>query len=150
MATEPTLRSARITFVARGDDAKDDDTTVSVTVSTRLGDSPEIQLAGLFNFARNEEWEDGPGRRYYAYDLNIDGSVGLSQVGEVTVRISINPEEDDDTDDDDDTVKFGFWLELAFDGNAPVRLKLDRSSSAFVLSKRNRTLTVSGWMVESG
>lgn len=138
MAAEPTLKSGRITFVMPEGDDKDRDTAVSVVITTKFNNLFDLTLASRFNFANNDPWEDTGGKEY-AYDLTVAGGIKLSQINNVTIKITFNPV-------GNDAIIFGFRLELTFDDDDPntgaVPLIIDRSDSTFRKSQDDRTLTL--------
>ncbi len=126
-ADDPTLDSAKITFSLPEGDDKDDDTQVSVWVSSRLSNGFNQTLASRERFASTSTWED-TGDKSYTYDLSVAGGVKRSQIsGPVRVRIVIHP-------NGNDTVKFGYNLVLKFSDGQEVT----KDASDIVLSQDNR------------
>ena len=131
---EPTLVSAKITFLPTIDD-KDTDTKVTVSIGTKFNNNFELVLASLNDFAGSVTWEDKSGKEY-PYDLKVAGGIKLSQLsGDLKTAISINPV-------GNDTVKFKYRLVLTFkdaaDASAqPTELKQD--SDEITLSQDNRS-----------
>ena len=135
-SSEPTLRSAKIIFIMPEGDDKDDDTAVSVSVSSRFNDQFDVRLAYLDNFANTGPWEDTGGKSY-TYELNCARGLKLSQIDKnVKTKISINPV-------GNDTVKFGYRLILTFDDDDPTTAptEITQERSDIVLSQDNRTFT---------
>src|SRR2546423_3629557 len=99
-----TLRNARIAFYLPEGDDKDDDTRVSVYVTTKYNGQFDLLLAKKENFAGTDTWEDD-GQHTYTYPLDIT-PVDLSQISQdVKTTISIAP-------NGNDTVKFEYTLTL--------------------------------------
>ena len=102
-------------------DDKDNDTKVSVTVTTKFNNTFDLTLAHLNDFAGSDTWEDKSGKEY-TYDLNVAGGVKISQVsGDLVTKICVNPV-------GNDTVKFSYRLVLIFqeDGGEPIELRQER------------------------
>jgi hypothetical protein len=130
---EPTLRRAYITFIIPEGDDKDNDTAVSVSVSTKFNSQFDLTLASRYGFAGNDTWED-PGGKEYTYELKAATGVKLSQIsGDVKTRININPV-------GNDTVKFNYRLVLVFDDGDPETppFELKQERDGITLSQDNR------------
>ena len=129
---EPVLKSANIVFhLPQGDD-KDDDTKVSVNVTSKFNDDFDLQVAWRRDFAEGT-WED-TGDKYYAYELSVAGGLRLSQLDrDVRTRIEIHP-------NGNDTVKFDYKLTLVFDDNNPTTaaVNLVQDRNGIVLSQDNK------------
>jgi hypothetical protein len=126
-ADDAVLDHATITFTLPKGDDKDDDTVVSVSVTSRLNNQFNATIAGKSNFAGTDHWEDGSGKSY-TYALDVITPIRFGQLtGAITTRIHIQP-------NGKDTVKFGYHLELVFsDGN-----KVQQDRDGIVLDQNNR------------
>ena len=128
LSDNATLDHVTIDFTLPKGDDKDDDTLVSVSVTSRLNNQWNATIAGLQNFAGTDHWEDGSGK-HYTYPLDIVTPVTTSQLtGAIHTTITIQP-------NGHDTVKFGYHLELVFsDGNV-----VQQDRGGIVLDQNNRT-----------
>ncbi|MCX6213817.1 hypothetical protein [Spirosoma sp.] len=126
------LKSAKITFIMPEGDDKDDNTAVTVAVSTKFNNQFDLTLASKVNFANNDTWED-TGDKSYTYALDFS-PVSLSQISnEVKTHIHISP-------NGNDTVKFGYLLSLIFDDGDPntAVAELTQRRDNITLSQDNR------------
>lgn len=131
---EPVLQKASITFILPKGDDKDDDTTVSVYVTTRFVGNFRLTLAKKEGFAYRDTWED-TGDRSYIYQLDTN-RIKLSQItDDIKVRISIQPV-------GHDTVKFEYRLTLVFDDNdastAPIEITRGEEDGLITLSESHK------------
>lgn len=88
-AEEPTLRTAKITFCLPKGDDKDDNTTVSVAVTTKVDNQWDQTIASLDAFGDQIVWEDD-GKHCYPYDLKVVGGTNLGVVRAGGVRTKID------------------------------------------------------------
>lgn len=129
---EPSLKSAKITFIPTKDD-KDTDTKVTVSVTVKFNNQFDLTLASRNDFAGSDTWEDKSGKEY-TYDLEIPGGVTLSQIkGDIKTNICINPV-------GNDTVKFNYRLILLFkeDGSNAKPTELRQENGEITLSQDNK------------
>ncbi len=132
---EQILKNAKITFYLPVGDDKDDDTAVSVIVSSKFNRQFDITIASKFHFADTDTWED-TGDKSYTYNLDFS-PVTLTQLSEdVKTHIRIDPK-------GNDTVKFGYSLSLIFDDGNPdtAQIELIQSRDHITLSQDNRDYT---------
>jgi hypothetical protein len=88
---EPTLQSAKIIFsIPEGDD-KDDNTKVTITVSTKAGQFDK-RIAYLEDFGDQQVWEDD-GNHSYPYDMSVAPGITMKSVtnGGIKTRIDWKP-----------------------------------------------------------
>jgi hypothetical protein len=88
---EPTLQSAKITFSLPEGDDKDDNTKVTVTVTTKTGQFDK-RIAYLEGFGDQQVWEDD-GNHSYPYDLKVASGITVNSVtnGGIKTRIDWKP-----------------------------------------------------------
>jgi hypothetical protein len=137
-ASEATLRSAKITFSLPDGDDKDDNTKVSVTVTTKAGPEFEMRIASLAGFGDQQVWEDD-GNHSYSYDLKVGGGIKLSQVtaGGIKTKIEWAPV-------GNDRGFFNYRLVLRFDDDDPSTdpIELEQTNPALIeMSEKIRTYT---------
>lgn len=126
------LISAKITFYIPVGDDKDDDTAVSVIVSSKFNNQFDVTIASKLHFANSDTWED-TGDKSYTYNLDFS-PISLSQINEnVRTYIHIDP-------NGNDTVKFGYRLSLIFDDGDPntAQVELTQNRDNITLSQDNR------------
>ncbi len=130
------LRSAKITFIIPEGDDKDDNTKVSMTVTTRVNNQFEQTLASLDNFGDQQVWEDD-GNHSYSYDLNIAGGVTYEMVtaGGIKTKIEWKPV-------GNDRGFFHYRLVLRFDDGDPSTAPIELEQTSPVLIEMSEGIRI--------
>jgi hypothetical protein len=126
------LKSAKIAFYLPQGDDKDDDTKISVYITTKFNGQWDLQIAKKDDFAGNETWEDD-GNHTYTYDLDIV-AVDLTQISsDVKTQIVIKP-------NGNDRLKCEYTLTLTFDSGDPAKpIVLSQHKTDVDINQDNRT-----------
>lgn len=87
-SSEPTLQNAKITFSLPEGDDKDDNTAVTVTVSSKINNQFDTVIARLEAFGQQQVWEDD-GSHSYSYDLPVMPGIKRSDVTSGGIKTTI-------------------------------------------------------------
>lgn len=126
-STDPSLSEANITFnTPDGGDDKDDDTKLQITLSSKFG-SGFVRKIAFRPFETHGRFADGS---VHTIGLPVQGTVLLSSINDVKLKIEFEP-------NGDDTWKFKYDVDLKFSDGTVLN---KNGGGEKVLSDGNRVL----------